>query len=138
MGRGEGRLRRPGVDLTVPSLLGLPLATGLTGPITVSSNPVADTVLNYPSNFSNNLVANLPLSLNSNLSSAVVANLTGSGLAGSLLAGLLDTLSTVVLPIVTGVVSSLTSALGITIGNADYLGIQPPAPTCGAIPRLAG
>jgi uncharacterized membrane protein len=119
------------------TLLGLPLATGLTGPITVSSNPVADTLLNYPSNFSNNLVSNLPLSVNSNLSSTVVANLTGSGLAGGLLAGLLDTLSTVVLPIVTGVVSSLTSALGITIGNADYLGIQPPPPTCGAIPRLA-
>ena len=120
------------------TLLGLPIATGLQGPITVASNPVADTVLNYPSNFSNNLVANLPLSLNSNLSSAVVANLTGSGLAGALLAGLLDTLSSVVLPIVTGVVSGLTSALGITIGNADYLGIQPPPPTCGAIPRLAG
>ncbi len=120
------------------TLLGLPLATGLTGPITVASNPVADTVVNFPSNFSNNLAANLPVSVNSNLSSTVVANLTGSGLTGGLLAGLLNTLSTVVLPIVTGVVSSLTSALGITIGNADLLGIRPPDPTCGAIPKLAG
>ncbi len=118
------------------TLLGLPIATGLSGPITVSSNPVADTVLNFPANFSNNLVSNLPVSVNSNLSSTVVANLTGSGLTGGLLAGLLDTLSTVVLPIVTGVVSGLTSALGITIGNADYLGIRPPDPTCGGIPRL--
>ncbi len=63
----------------------------------------------------------------------------GSGVSAcvNLLAGLLDTLSTVVLPIVTGVVSSLTSALGITIGNADYLGIRPPDPTCGGIPRLS-
>jgi uncharacterized membrane protein len=120
------------------TLLGLPLATGLTGPITVASNPVADTVVNFPSNFSNNLAANLPVSVNSNLSSTVVANLTGSGLTGGLLAGLLNTLSTVVLPIVTGVVSSLTSALGITIGNADLLGIRPADPTCGAIPKLAG
>ena len=120
------------------TLLGLPIATGLQGPITVASNPVADTVLNYPSNFSNNPISNLPVSVLSNLSTTIVANLTGSGLTGALLAGLLDTLSSVVLPIVTGVVSGLTSALGITIGNADYLGIQPPPPTCGAIPRLAG
>jgi uncharacterized membrane protein len=119
------------------TLLGLPIATGLMGTITVASNPVADTVLNFPTNFSNNLAANVPVSVNSNLSSTVVANLTGSGLTGGLLAGLLNTLSTVVLPIVNGVLSSLTSALGITVGNADYLGIRPPDPTC-AIPRLAG
>ena len=120
------------------TVLGLPVATGLQGTITVASNPVADTVLNFPANFSNNVAGNVPVSVNSNLSSTVVANLTGSGLTGALLAGLVNTLSTVVLPIVTGVVSSLTSALGITIGNADYLGIRPPDPTCGAIPRLAG
>ena len=119
------------------TLLGIPLATGIAGPITVFSNPVADTVLNFPANFSDNPVSDVPVSVLSNLSSTVVANLTGSGLVGSLLASLLNVLGGVVLPLVTGALGGLTGALGITIGNADYLGIRPPDPTCGGIPRLA-
>jgi hypothetical protein len=120
------------------TLLGIPLATGIVGPITVASNPVADALLAFPANFNNNVLSNLPISVVSNLVSTVVANLTGSGLIGGLLASLLNVLGGVVLPLVTGVVTSLTSALGITIGNADFLGIRPLDPTCGAIPKLGG
>ena len=119
------------------TLLGIPLATGIMGPITVASNPVADTVLAFPANF-NNVASNLPISVVSNLASTVTSDLTGSGLVGSLLASLLNVVGGVVLPLVTGVVTSLTSALGITIGNADLLGIHPLDPTCGGIPKLAG
>jgi uncharacterized membrane protein len=119
------------------TLLGLPLATGIVGPITVASNPVADAILAFPDNFTGNVLADLPVSVVSNFVSTVVANLTGSGLVGSLLASLLNVLGGVVLPLVTGVVTSLTSALGITIGNADFLGVRPLDPVC-ATPKLAG
>ena len=118
------------------TLLGIPLATGIVGPITVASNPVADALLAFPANFNNNVLSNLPISILSNLASTVVSDLTGGGLVGSLLASLLNVLGGVVLPLVTGIVTSLTSALGITIGNADFLGIRPLDPTCGGIPRL--
>jgi hypothetical protein len=122
----------------ITTLLGISLASDIVGAITVDSNPVADTVLNYPTNFSNNPAANVPVSVLSNLSSTVVATLSSSGgLVGSLLTSLVNALAGVVLPLVTGVVGSLTGALGITIGNADLLGIQPPPPTCGGIPKLA-
>jgi uncharacterized membrane protein len=130
----------PSLELNVSggfiTLLGIPVATNLVGPITVSSNPTADAVLSYPANFSNNVVANVPINVAANLGSTVVSNITGAGLVGSLLATLLNVLGSTVLPLVTGVVTSLTSALGITIGNGDFLGIRPMEPQCTA-PRLA-
>jgi len=118
------------------TLLGLPLASNILGPITVVSNGVADAVLGFPANFSSNAVSNLAVSVLSSLALTGVANLTGAGLLGSLLADLLNVVGGVVVPLVLGIVASLTSLLGITVGSADYVGIRPPDPQCG-LPRLA-
>ncbi|MCW3036358.1 MAG: hypothetical protein JWM17_1670, partial [Actinobacteria bacterium] len=59
-----------------------------------------------------------------------------SGLLGSLLADLLNVVGGVVVPLVLGIVGSLTSLLGITVGSADYVGIRPMDPVCAA-PKLA-
>jgi uncharacterized membrane protein len=118
------------------TLLGLPLATNILGPITIISNGVADAVLAYPANFSSNPAANLAVSVLSSLSATGIANLTGSGLVGSLLATVLNVVGTAIVPIVASIVSVLTSSLGITVGTADYVGIRPQDPQCQA-PRLA-
>jgi uncharacterized membrane protein len=118
------------------TLLGLPLATNILGPITIISNGVADAVLAYPANFSSNPVANLAVSVLSSLSATGIANLTGSGLVGGLLATVLNVVGTAIVPLVASIVSTLTSTLGITIGSADYVGIRPADPVCAA-PKLA-
>jgi uncharacterized membrane protein len=118
------------------TLLGLPLASNIVGPITVVSNGVSDAILAYPANFSSNAVSNLAVSILSNLALTGIANLTGSGLLGSLLADLLNVVGGVVVPLVLGIVGSLTSLLGITVGSADYVGIRPMDPVCAA-PKLA-
>jgi hypothetical protein len=118
------------------TLLGLPLATNILGPITIISNGVADAVLAYPANFSSNPVANLAVSVLSSLGATGIANLTGSGLIGSLLATVLNVVGTAIVPLVASIVSVLTSTLGITLGSADYVGIRPADPVCAA-PKLA-
>jgi uncharacterized membrane protein len=119
------------------TLLGIPLATNILGPITIISNGVADAILAYPANFSSNPVANLAVRVLSSLGSTGIANLTGSGLIGSLLATVLNVVGTAIVPLVASIVSVLTSTLGITLGSADYVGIRPSDPVCAA-PRLAG
>lgn len=104
----------------------------VSGSVMIPSNPVADTTLNYPSNFTPTGTA---VTVNSTPGSPS-SNFTGSGLTGGLAAATLNVTVNSVMPgLVTAIVGSLTSSLGITIGNADYLGLQPPAPQC-TYPRL--
>ena len=63
--------------------------------------------------------------------------MTGTGLGGILSAAALNLVLGTVLPLlVTNVLAGLVSNLGITIGNADFMGIRPMDPQCTA-PRLA-
>ena len=101
-------------------LLGIQLAS-ITGDVLIPSNPVSATVVNDPANFIPN---NAPVTASSSLGSPT-SNLTLStpviGLSLSALAPLVGT-------VVSTTSSLLASTLGISVGNADYLGIQASCP----------
>lgn len=119
------------VDAVVASgssvkLLGLQVAT-VSGDVLVPSNPVGPKTVNDPANFIPN---NAPVTASSSLGTPV-ANLNLSVLVFST-----SLLNALIGPIVGSIVSTtsslLASTLGISVGNADYLGIQA---AC-AIPQL--
>jgi uncharacterized membrane protein len=118
------------------SLLGISLGT-VTGPISIVSSSASDALLNFPANFSQNPVSDLPVKALANLGATAVANMTGSGLTGILAAPVLNTVLGAAMPLlVTNIVASLTTNLGVSFGSADYVGTRSPDPIC-AMPKLA-
>ena len=106
----------------------------VSGTVTSAANPVADATLNETTNFTPNAAGTTPndnpVTVSSNLAGAS-ANFTGSGLTGGLTAAALNLAVQNALPgLITAVTSSLAGTIGVNVGNADYLGIQPPPPLC--------
>jgi uncharacterized membrane protein len=108
------------VVLTVTS------AAGVSGTITLPSNPVADKTLNYPTNF-----APAPPGTVVTASSSLGAPTFSGNAAFMLLQAVLSPLLSTLLTGPVGV-DALLSGLGVTVGNADYLGL---GMTCG-VPKL--
>jgi uncharacterized membrane protein len=124
------------------SILGLGLVSvGVTGSGSVSSSPVPNTTIANPANWG---AAGTPAWANSNLSTAS-ATLTATGSLGTISQATLTTslqtaLAPMLAPLMNASGSALgSSALGINVGNAAYLGIQA---NCGSgattnLPQLA-
>ena len=102
------------VQLTVTG--GTGLGSAVSGSVTVPSNPVADTTLLDPGNF----IPSPPGTTQTASSSLGTPTLALSGLGATLLGTLTSTVFSAVLP-------ALNTALandGVTVGNADYLGVE--------------
>jgi uncharacterized membrane protein len=102
----------------VSAVLGL-LSGSLSGNILIASTSVADTILNNASNFIPNqspVTANLGLGV-------TTPNLVGSGALGGLIATLVNTVASVIGPVLSAATGAL-GALGINVGVVDYLGVR--------------